>query len=36
MKVSFSGIYDIRFPYGTTDKEIDKNKGGSILNKIFK
>ena len=24
MKVSFSGIYDIRFPYGTPDKEIDK------------
>ncbi len=24
MKVSFSGIYDIRFPAGTTDKEIDK------------
>ncbi len=24
MRVSFSGIYDIRFPYGTTDVEIKK------------
>ncbi len=24
MRVSFSGIYDIRFPYGTTDSEINK------------
>lgn len=24
MKVSFLGIYDVRFPYGTNDKEIEK------------
>ncbi len=44
MKVSFSGIYDIRFPYGTTDKEIDKkytdiqsyiNEKYSRINEMF-
>ncbi len=24
MKVAFSGIYDVRFPYETSNKEIDK------------
>lgn len=34
MKVAFSGIYDVRFPYETSNKEIDKNL--MISNSMFK